>query len=377
VADAGAHTQNATALRSAQSAADELLRRATNAQHALDDAEARRNTASSRFFDLPDTATEDDHRAAQLALTGARTAVSDADAALDRARSELEQVVADRDRAARVAMDKIDGAVGHDGLNDGWWQNWGADVAAKVSQVAGTIAAVAGIASLFLGWVPILGQVLVVTALVAGAAAFAADVAVAATGEQDWTNAIIGGIGLLTFGAGRALGAGVRGFQAATTSAGSRAAAAALRSGNPAVRAASRTVPRQLAAARNPWPGAPAAFRNGLRPGFQRLRADTTELRNQIRALPTKGDRMLARSGSPELITGTVAARASANAAQASAAPALLAAAQRGQHLQLGSALLYSWGATSNYGILGGTLTGLLEPEPSPSETLDLVQATP
>ncbi|MBC7298742.1 MAG: hypothetical protein H5T82_07600, partial [Demequina sp.] len=103
-----------------------------------------------------------------------------------------------------------------DGLDDGWWENWGSDVAHTVSTWAGNLAAGFGIAALVLSWVPVVGPALGIVAAGLGAVALVADVFIAFNegGTEAWTNVALGFVGLVTFGAGYALSGAARGFAA-------------------------------------------------------------------------------------------------------------------------------------------------------------------
>jgi hypothetical protein len=88
----------------------------------------------------------------------------------------VEGVVADRDRAAGVATDRIEGVVSGDGLNDSWWDRWGEGLVSFIAGVAELVAMVAGVLALVLCWVPGLGQLLLVVAGLAGLVAALANI---------------------------------------------------------------------------------------------------------------------------------------------------------------------------------------------------------
>ena len=212
----------AARLDTAQTSSLDALHIAQTAQRTLDVSQ----DAVRRWTHLLDEATDagEDTTTQQRALTAARADRAAADAALERARSMLAEAVADRDAAARTAMDLIDAGTS-DGLHDGWWEDWGADVAQVVSTWAGNISAGLGVASLFLGWVPVLGQALAVGALVAAGAALLADVLLAVNrgDEGDWFNVAMGAIGFLSFGASRYLDKAVDAFRHAAPAVAARA----------------------------------------------------------------------------------------------------------------------------------------------------------
>ncbi|MDM8085059.1 hypothetical protein QUV83_09815 [Cellulomonas cellasea] len=227
----------AAALKRAQAEADSLLERARTAQNAIDSATTERTIAARVWGSLDEDTTAEERRLAGRRLTQARTAVNDGESALQRLRDDLDVVVRDRDVAAQRAAEGIGRAVAHDALSDGWWEDWGVEALKSISSIAGTVAAVAGLLSLFLGWVPLLGQALAAVAIIAGVAALFSDVVLAATGEQGWENVAIGAIGIATFGAGRALAATAKAFSGSARAAARSAIKISQRSGNPAIAA--------------------------------------------------------------------------------------------------------------------------------------------
>lgn len=224
----------AAELDQAQEDSLSALTSAQSAQHVIDEASTQIAYASRSLAD----ATEDDETSfQQVRLRRARASRDAADIGLTRAREELERAVESRDRAARVALEAIDGATSGDGLGDGWWENWGRAVTTAVSHVAGAVAAVAGIAALFLGWVPGLGQVLALVSLVAGSVVLVADAILLKQDGGSAMNVVLDLVGLLTLGIGRLVSISAKASSCTlrgvvTTRAVSRAA----RSGNPAVR---------------------------------------------------------------------------------------------------------------------------------------------
>lgn len=205
----------ATALAAAQAEADAALADARAAQERLDQANAAITLAQRRLDGLSDEDVDDEARARyQSQRTSARHERDDAEVALIAARTRLDAAVADRDSAAEIAIAQIE-EIPSDGLDDGWWENWGSDVAQQVSTWAGRVSAIAGVASLFLGWVPILGQALTIIAVGAGVLALAADVALAVKRGDggDWLNVGLGIVGLATFGMGKALDGAVDAFR--------------------------------------------------------------------------------------------------------------------------------------------------------------------
>ncbi|WP_371151985.1 hypothetical protein [Buchananella felis] len=124
----------------------------------------------------------------------ANSAGQEAAAAQERIDNQVRVVqaaVADRDRAAQNAIDAIQRATTTDGLNDGWWENWGAKVLGWIAAIAEWVAAIAGILALVLCWVPVLGQALAVIAGIAGIVAALANIGLALGGEKTWGEALL------------------------------------------------------------------------------------------------------------------------------------------------------------------------------------------
>lgn len=176
--------------------AQDLSERAlTMARQAQSDAQAS-EAARSRALTLADGA-DDDAAAADHRLTAARHE-DDAEAAagaLARARSMLEEAVANRDDAATTAAERIQDIVDGDDLNDSWWDDWGADLLGAITDIAGWVSTIAGVLALCVSWIPVIGQVLAGALLiVAGVAAVInaiGNIVLASTGERSWSEAII------------------------------------------------------------------------------------------------------------------------------------------------------------------------------------------
>lgn len=208
----------------AQTESLDALRMAQNAQQTLDIADDAVRRWTTLLHDAEDAG--EDPTTQRRALTAARQERDDCEYALAQARLRLDDAVDRRDKAAQVAIHRLDTGTA-DQLDDGWWEDWGADVAQVVSTWGGRIATGAGLLSLFLGWVPILGQILVATAVVAGVAALVADIGLAAErGDgQDWFNVAMGILGLVSFGASRLLGSTIKSFEVSARSASAQAVA--------------------------------------------------------------------------------------------------------------------------------------------------------
>lgn len=275
-------------LAQAQAESEAALRAAQSAQSAIDVAEVDVRRAAIAL------ANADPHERAvrQSALNRARSAVRSADTALTRARTDLQEAIDLRDRAAQQAIDAIQAITGSDHLNDGWQENL-SPVLHAISNIAGIVASIAGIASLFLGWIPIVGQIIGAVAVVAGIVALIADVVLYFNGEGSLLHVGLGLLGVLTFSLGRIAQAGLRanrvGIRAAVAS---RAETLAARSGNPAIRAnPERLVPAQLA---TPLGARPIS-------SLPQWVSETSALRAQIRELPLL-QRVIARTGFQDIL---------------------------------------------------------------------------
>lgn len=216
----------ATALAAAQTEADAALADARAAQERLDQANAAITLAQRRLDGLSDEDVDDEARTRyQGQRTSARNERDDAEIALIAARTRLDAAVADRDSAAEIAIGAIDD-IPSDGLDDGWWEDWGSDIAHTVSTWAGNLAAGFGIAALVLSWVPVVGPALGIIAAGLGAVALVADLFIAFNegGAEAWTNVALGVVGLVTFGAGQAIGRSARALSTTASSAMAQAA---------------------------------------------------------------------------------------------------------------------------------------------------------
>lgn len=109
----------------------------------------------------------------------------------------------DNDKAAQEAQNSIENIITNDGLEDSAWTNFLQGLKA-IASWASKIATWVGMAALVLAWVPILGQALAAIALLAGAVALVCNITLAASGRPRWDEVLVGAIGLLTFGIGRA-----------------------------------------------------------------------------------------------------------------------------------------------------------------------------
>ncbi|WP_371174606.1 hypothetical protein [Buchananella felis] len=201
----------------------------------------------------------------------ARSARQDADAAQDRIDNQVrvvENAVQDRDRAAQTAIDAIQGVTATDGLNDGWWEDYGAKVLGWIADIAEWVANIAGILALVLCWVPVLGQALAVIAGIAGVVAALANIGLALGGEKTWGEALLSVVfaGLGCIGLGGLRGAvsslkALKGFGGALKAAGGLKGAF-LTFGRGAVKAVNTGASKVYAAGKNTLKGTSNSLNN-------------------------------------------------------------------------------------------------------------------
>ncbi|MEZ0110860.1 hypothetical protein ABH920_004875 [Catenulispora sp. EB89] len=132
-----------------------------------------------------------------------------ADAVLNQAGADIQHAIDIRDSEGRAVAGAINDFINTDGLKNPthhWWDIDWAGLVADIGHIAGAIAGVAGILALCLSWVPIVGEVLGAIALVAGAVALVCDTISALDGKGNWFDVAIDVVGLLSCGAGRAIG---------------------------------------------------------------------------------------------------------------------------------------------------------------------------
>lgn len=148
----------ASELRGAQDDADKAI---TLIEQKKGDADAAHKAATTAHTDAQNAKPEDASTAGKAA-NQADDAARDANAALQAAHQAWFDARDRKNRAADKAVDAIVDVVDHhnNGLkNPGFWD--------KVMDVISTIGDIAGVLAIFLAWVPVLGQVLAVIAIVA------------------------------------------------------------------------------------------------------------------------------------------------------------------------------------------------------------------
>ncbi|MER5910748.1 hypothetical protein ABT124_09650 [Streptomyces sp. NPDC001982] len=137
--------------------------------------------------------------------------VTDLQDGLDGLRGKLVALKERHKNAGNKAAELIHDTTKGDELNDSWLDDL-RDTLKIVSTVAGAIAAVCGVASLLVGWIPIIGQalagVLGTIALSATVVSLVCHVLLAINGDGSWGDVAMDALGLATFGIGRVFSAG-------------------------------------------------------------------------------------------------------------------------------------------------------------------------
>lgn len=192
----------ATALRSAQTEATAALSKARGARSTI-------HTEQAKYDQYSDPDVQQSMPSAQGIADQAEQDLATARGELTSAQTQLDGAIGARDTAAGKAAGVVRGVIEKDDLNDGWWENV-RGVVNVITDIAGKIAAVAGILALVFCWVPGLGQALAAIALIAGAISFIGESLKLMNGEGDWVSWGLGLLGLVTFGAGRVIGTSLK-----------------------------------------------------------------------------------------------------------------------------------------------------------------------
>jgi hypothetical protein len=196
----------AVRLDAAQSAAHAAIRSGRLAADDVDGAAARVTAAAAALA----SAAPEEVLLRTRELAEAEADVEFARRRLDAAQADMRRAADARDAAALAAVETVRDAM-RDGLDDGWWQDWGQAVLTTIAAVADVVANVCGLLALASCWVPGLGEVFALAALLAAAVKLAADV-VLATAEDDvtWGDVVWDAAGLLPGGIGKGVGAMAR-----------------------------------------------------------------------------------------------------------------------------------------------------------------------
>ncbi|MFI9488865.1 hypothetical protein ACIG47_20925 [Promicromonospora sp. NPDC052451] len=202
-------TSYGASLRAAKNEADPAAQRLRTLRADLETAQATAQSAESGVDDLPKDASDADKADAQRAQTNANNAVSDLQGQITQAESEWNSGHGDKDTAARTAISKIEEVVSGDkvnGLEDSGWDKF-KNVVKGVYKVFKIICDIAGILAIFLSWVPILGQVLMVLAAIGSIISIIENIVKFARGEIGFGAMLLGvGLGVMGLFGGKAIG---------------------------------------------------------------------------------------------------------------------------------------------------------------------------
>lgn len=176
-------------LRQAQDDANTAITQIADKQNAADAAH-QHATATQQAVD---TASDADKSDAKKDAATASQAAQDADAAVEAAKNAWHDAEQAKNTAAQDAINSIHDVIyGDHAITDSWWDNWGS----KALEVFKSICKWAAILSVFLSWVPVLGEVLLALAAI-GALIDVIDATVKAiSGDGSWWG-VLGAVGML------------------------------------------------------------------------------------------------------------------------------------------------------------------------------------
>ena len=199
-------------LRIAQDAANTAIANIGDKETAASTATRAATSASTKA----DSATPETATTEQAAAAKADEAAEAAGTALAAAQQEWHNALDVKNQAAEAAItaivEVVDGAKSQD-LNDTWWDDWGA----KALDILKVICDWAGVLAIFLAWVPILGQVLLVLAAVGAVLTLIEATVKAINGDGSWwdvAGAAVGAV-LSVFG-GKIFSIGAKYLRAST-----------------------------------------------------------------------------------------------------------------------------------------------------------------
>ena len=202
-------TTYGAALRSAKDEADPAAARLKTLRADLETAQATAQSAENGVDDLPKDASDADKTDANRAQTNANNAVSSLQGQITQAETEWNGGHGDKDTAARSAVSKIEEVVTGDkvnGLKDSGWDKF-KNVVKGIYKVFKIVCDIAGILAIFLSWVPILGQVLLVLAAIGSIIAIVENIVKFSRGEIGFGAMLAGvGLGVLGLFGGKAIG---------------------------------------------------------------------------------------------------------------------------------------------------------------------------
>jgi hypothetical protein len=178
-----------SALRSAQDAATTAIAHIESKQEAANTAKSAASTAQH----TADSATDADKATATAAATKSADAADSANADLRAAHGEWHAALDAKNTAAETAVNAIVGVVdkNNHGLEDSWWDNWGA----TLFDILKVVCKWAGVLAIFLAWVPILGQILIVLAAIGAVIDLIEAVVNAINGDGSWWDVAFAAVG--------------------------------------------------------------------------------------------------------------------------------------------------------------------------------------
>jgi hypothetical protein len=167
-------------LKNAQDAAHTAISHIGDKQSEVESAQR----TASKTQNAADSAEPEDAEA-KKAATDAQDDAQAASASLGAAHQEWRDALSIKDVAAKAAISAIVEVVDgnkNNGLKDGWWDDWGA----TLFEIFKVICDWAGILSIFLAWVPILGQILLVLAAIGAVITLIQSIVKAISGDGSW-----------------------------------------------------------------------------------------------------------------------------------------------------------------------------------------------
>jgi len=174
-------------LKTAQDDADAAITLINSRESEVESASHKAATAKQALED----AKPEDKATSTTASGKADDAVTDANKALSDAHAAWHTALDHKNTAAKAAIDEIkevvDGKKNH-GLEDSLWDDWG--------DIIKTICEWAGVLSIFLSWVPFLGQLLLILAVIGAVIALVESVVKAINGGS-WVDVAFAAVGLV------------------------------------------------------------------------------------------------------------------------------------------------------------------------------------
>ncbi len=199
----------ATPLDNAISQSETAATRIAELEGDLASARTTAYNAQSEVDALPSDASAGDVSSANGDLTAANNRVDGLESSLAYWQGRWDDAKSDKNSAASTARSKIDEVVTGDkvnGLEDGTWDKI-KDIASSIYKVFKIICDVAGILAIFLSWVPILGQILLVLAAIGAILSIVETIVKFAKGEIGWGGLLLGvGLGILGLFGGKLAG---------------------------------------------------------------------------------------------------------------------------------------------------------------------------